>query len=91
MACYSFLVGLFHPRLHAGLSRRTLPAGRGPVSSIVPRTKFSPPSGRLLREDYLHRSFWFCIPAERSAHPPVGVLDGSRRSPRGQGGTMIVM
>jgi hypothetical protein len=57
----------------------------------VPRTKFSPPSGRLLREDYLHRSFWFCIPAERSAHPPVGVLDGSRRSPRGQGGTMIVM
>ncbi len=22
MVCYSFLVGLFHPRLHAGLSRR---------------------------------------------------------------------
>ncbi len=31
MVRYSFLVGLFHPLLHAGLSRRTLPHGRGSV------------------------------------------------------------
>ena len=29
MVRYSFLVGLFHPRLHAGLSRRTLAYARG--------------------------------------------------------------
>ncbi len=34
MVRYSFLVGLFHPRLHAGLSRRTLPVGHGSVTVL---------------------------------------------------------
>ena len=35
MVRYSFLVGLFHPLLHAGLSRRTLAYARGPEVLIL--------------------------------------------------------
>jgi hypothetical protein len=49
MVRYSFLVGLFHPLLQAGLSRRTLPYGRG---SVRPRhldfPRFSRPASRTV-------------------------------------------
>ena len=65
MARYSFTVGLFHPQLHAGLSRRLRPVTVAVrKSQVKERQRNGPFSGSVRRIDHIRPVSVFALRAE---------------------------